>query len=160
MAGAALAATPPVHVAGTPPAPNRTSELDWRVVVAFDGGELSLAVRLTGAPNYRCVTFDTGCPPGTRIIDSEGNLVGCTANCGGECTVCSGSVLPVSVCVRKPGETCMISTTTSVDCGNSGRTTCFVAAPGAPADNRGCWCAVPAVYPEKGCKTRDCIVVW
>lgn len=132
MAGAALAATPPVHVAGTPPAPNRTSELDWRVVVGIDDDSLRWRAFAAGIPDFECVAFDTGCPAFTRVIDSEGNLVGCTPNCTGECKVCSGGVLPVSLCVRKPGATCTISTTTSVVCGKVGWADCFTAPPRRP----------------------------
>jgi hypothetical protein len=156
-AAAAHAATPPVYVAGTPPA--RMNEPDWRVIVGINRDSLGPVRTLAGVPNYKCVAFDNGCPPGTRVIDADGNLVGCSATCTGECKVCSGSVLPVSLCVRSPGVSCTISTTTSVSCGKVGRSLCFSAPPGAPADNRGCWCTVPSIYTDEICKVRDCIVI-
>jgi hypothetical protein len=157
MAAAAHAATPPVYVAGTPPA--RMNEPDWRVIVGIDHDSLGPERTLAGVPNYKCVAFDNGCPPGTRVIDADGNLVGCRAGCVGQCKVCGGSIYSSSLCVRSPGATCDIATT-SVNCGLAGYGGCFTATPGSPTDNRGCWCNLPEVYNDEPCYVRVCIVEW
>lgn len=130
------------------------------LVIGFDppGEPVAVEYDETASPNpisnNKCQAFDQ-CPV-VRLINDQGNYVGCTAACTGSCEFCSASVCGAQLCVRSHGSTCDLSTT-SVDCGKKGAGACAGPLGGGPPDNRGCTCAPPATYPGSTCKVFQCL---
>ncbi len=99
-----------------------TSAADPPVVAfAADGAESG------GIPKYRC-ELRSSCPR-LRLIDSAGNLVGCTwdnmTTCTGNCVICSGEEGPVYLCVRHDDRDCIIGLAGTSPCGVREYSPCF-----------------------------------
>jgi hypothetical protein len=117
---------------------------------------------------YECIRMSS-CPGGLLLLNTDGNVLGCTAalselsaTCSGNCYTCDGINSPTWVCVANPLKSCSVPEVHRiVGCGSQRKhsNACVSTQPaGVPTTPNGCYCdtTIGFIYLLYDCTLAEC----
>ena len=110
--------------------------------------------------NYYCKQ-ETNCPIYTQVVTRSGDWLGCKVSlgaCSGECYMCSGSSLPISICRKRTGESCapLVGAAAGVSCGTKIKGQC--SSTGLNIGSNTCGCAFASLLPSPPIPANACVI--